>query len=157
MRSPKQRATLGAMPSRNRRLPHDLSWPLTLTDIRTALGEQESALTHPDFVDRPYGDGTVLHVEWGPPHSSNYGNGIHPGLWSSVHVHIGPLPAAERAAARQALREHALPELVAWIGAARRASQGWALTRHSRSWRVTGSATVHRDDWKPYRRPYDQP
>ncbi|WNI25982.1 hypothetical protein [Streptomyces sp. ITFR-16] len=145
------------MPSRNRRLPRHLSWPLTPTDIRTALGEQESALTHPDFADHPYEDRTLLHVEWSPPVSSNYGNGIHPDLWSSVAVRVGPLPATERAAARQALREHALPELAAWIDASRRAPQGWTLSRHSRSWRVEGRATVHRDDWKPYRRPGDQP
>ncbi|MEV0977748.1 hypothetical protein [Streptomyces sp. NPDC049915] len=141
------------MPSRNRRLPRDVSWPLTPTDIRAALGEQESDLTHLNFWDRPHGDGTLLHAEWLPPVSANYGNGIHPDLWSSVHIGVTPLPAAERAGARQLLRQHALPELVAWIDAARSAPETWALAPHSRSWRLAGSATIHRDDWQPYRCP----
>ncbi|MFF9815103.1 hypothetical protein [Streptomyces sp. NPDC014006] len=138
------------MPSRNRRLPRELSWPLTPTDIRSVLGEQESDLTHLNFWYRPHGDGTLLHAEWYPPLSSNYGNGTHPDLWSSVQIDVCPLPATERAGARPLLRQHALPELVNWIAAARRAPETWALAPHSRSWRLAGGTTVHRDDWQPY-------
>ncbi|MFG1808165.1 hypothetical protein [Streptomyces sp. NPDC049040] len=139
------------MPSRSRRLPRDLSWPLTATDIRSALGEQESDLVELRFGNVPYDDGTLLHADWTPPLSSNYGAGVHPSLWNSVAIRVAPLPPGERAAARRILRTDALPELATWIHAARRAPQGWTLTRHSRSWRLAGSITVHRDDRQPYR------
>ncbi|MFJ3310695.1 hypothetical protein ACIPSA_48675 [Streptomyces sp. NPDC086549] len=139
------------MPARNRRLPRDLSWPLTTSDIRSALGEQVTNAADLGFDNRPHDDGTLLHVEWIPPISSNYGSGIHPALWYSVRICVAPLPATERAVARRALQQHALPELASWIGAARRAPEGWTLTRRSRCWRVTGSTTAYRDDWQPYR------
>ncbi|MFE0653382.1 hypothetical protein ACFVZH_32915 [Streptomyces sp. NPDC059534] len=139
------------MPARNRRLPRDLSWPLTTSDIRAALGEQVTSAADLGFDERPHDDGTLLHVEWIPPISSNYGNGIHPTLWSSVRIRVAPLPATERAAARYALRQRALPELAAWIGAAQRAPEGWTLTWHSRSWRLVPGATAYRDDYQPYR------
>lgn len=139
------------MPARNRRLPRDLSWPLTTSDIRAALGEQVADAADVGFVDQPRSDGTLLHVEWIPPISSNYGSGIHPALWYSVRVRVAPLPSTERAAARGILREHALPELAAWISAAQRAPVGWTLTRRSRSWRTAGSTAIHTDDWQPYR------
>lgn len=96
------------------------------------------------------GDGTALHVEWVPPVSSNYGGGIHPRWWSTAWIRVAPLPATERAAARHVLRQVALPELAAWISAARRAPEAWALSPHSRSWRPAGSTTVYRDDRQPY-------
>ncbi|MEH0448002.1 MULTISPECIES: hypothetical protein [unclassified Streptomyces] len=139
------------MPARNRRLPRGLSWPLTASDIRAALGEQVGEGADLGFGDHPHSDGTVLHVEWVPPISSNYGSGIHPSLWYSVRIRVAPLPSAERAAVRRVLQEQALPELAAWIRAAQRAPEGWTLTRRSRSWRTAGSAAVHRDDWQPYR------
>lgn len=138
------------MPARNRRLPRDLSWPLTPTDIRIALDTQETDDVDVDFGDRPWGDGTALCVEWVPPTSSNYGAGIHPRWWSTVRIRIAPLPATERAAARHALRQSALPELAAWISAAQHAPEAWTLTRHSRSWRPEGNLTVYRDDQQPY-------
>ncbi|MER7581228.1 hypothetical protein [Kitasatospora sp. NPDC097691] len=139
------------MPSRNRRLPRGLSWPLTPTDIRTVLREQKTDTVDLDFADRPCDDGTLLHAEWLPPLSSNYGCGIHPSLWSSVRIRVTPLPSTRRAAAREALRQQALPELAAWIDAAERAPEAWTLTRHSRSWRLVGGTTDHRDDGRPYR------
>ncbi|MDQ0964312.1 hypothetical protein QFZ66_008190 [Streptomyces sp. B4I13] len=148
MRAP---GILGLVPARNRRLPRDLSWPLTPSDIRAALGEQVADAADVSFVDQPRGDGTLLHVEWIPPISSNYGSGIHPALWYSVSIRVAPLPSTERAAARSILREHALPELAAWIRAAQRAPEAWTLTRHSRSWRTAGSTAVCTDDRQPYR------
>ncbi|WP_159025022.1 hypothetical protein [Streptomyces sp. CB01373] len=139
------------MPARNRRLPRSLSWPLTTSDIRAALGEQMADAVDLSFDDRPHDDGTLLHVEWVPPISSNYGNGVHPAWWNSMRIGAAPLPATERATARRALQQHALAELAAWISAARRAPEGWTLTRRSRSWRLTGSTTAYRDDGQPYR------
>ncbi|MFD4656097.1 hypothetical protein ACFWP2_10760 [Kitasatospora sp. NPDC058444] len=138
------------MPARNRRLPRDLAWPLTPTDIRTALGAREPEAVDLDFDGRPWEDGTALHVEWVPRLSANHGGGIHPRWWSTVRIRVAPVPAAERAAARHLLRQDALPELAAWIDAARRAPQTWALARHSRSWRPEGSGTARRDDHRPY-------
>ncbi|WP_045696133.1 hypothetical protein [Streptomyces rubellomurinus] len=139
------------MSARNRRLPRDLAWPLTLTDIRTAIGPEEAAAAGVDFGARPWGDGTALHVEWVPRLPANYGGGIHPAWWNTVRIGVSPLPAGERAAARRVLRESALPELAEWIGAARRESETWRLSRHSRSWRPEGEGAVHRDDGRPYR------
>ncbi|AVV47138.1 hypothetical protein PYK79_19245 [Streptomyces sp. ID05-04B] len=139
------------MPARNRRLPRDLSWPLTTSDIRAALGEQGADVADVRFVDQPRSDGTLLEVEWIPPISSNYGSGIHPSLWCSVSIRVAPLPSTGRAAARGILREHALPELAAWISAARRAPEAWTLTRRSRSWRTAGSTAICTDDRQPYR------
>ncbi|MER6563524.1 hypothetical protein ABT300_38535 [Streptomyces sp. NPDC001027] len=139
------------MPARNRRLPRDMSWPLTASDIRAALGEQVADAADVGFGDQARSDGTLLHVEWTPPISSNYGSGIHPALWNSIRIRVMPLPSTERAAARRVLRENALPELAAWISAARRAPEGWTLTRRSRSWRTAGGAAVSRDDGQPYR------
>ncbi|MFE9171367.1 hypothetical protein ACFYNZ_17895 [Streptomyces kebangsaanensis] len=140
------------MPARNRRLPRHLSWPLTPTDIRDALGEQEAEAAELSFADQLVEDGTLLYVWWIPPRVSNYGNGFHPSLWYSVQITVCPLPATERAAARHTLRQHALPELRAWIDTARQAPESWTLTEHWRSWRLTGggAAVVHSDDWKPY-------
>ncbi|MGW7445150.1 hypothetical protein [Kitasatospora sp. NPDC054795] len=138
------------MPARNRRLPRDLSWPLTPTDIRAVLGAQEAEAAHLEFGNRPWEDGTALHVEWVPGLSADHGGGIRPRWWSPVRIGVAPLPASERAAARHVLRQSALPELAAWIDAARRAPQTWTLSRHSRSWRPEGSGTAHRDDLRPY-------
>ncbi|MFE7526496.1 hypothetical protein ACFU7Y_12305 [Kitasatospora sp. NPDC057542] len=138
------------MPARNHRLPRDLAWPLTPTDIRTVLGAHETDAADLDFDNRPWEDGTALHVEWVPRLSSNYGGGIHPTWWCTVRIRVAPLPAADRAAARHILRQNALPELAAWISAARHAPEPWTLSRHSRSWRPEGSSTAHRDDQQPY-------
>ncbi|MBD0695880.1 hypothetical protein [Streptomyces sp. CBMA123] len=67
-----------------------------------------------------------------------------------MRIRVAPLPAAERAAARHILRQSALPELAAWISAARHAPETWTLSRHSRSWRSEGSSTAHRDDQQSY-------
>lgn len=139
-----------AVPARNRHLPRHLSWPLTSTDVRTALGEQMSEVKSLSFNQRCCDDGTLLSVYWTPVISSNYGSGYHPSFWSSVRISISPLPATARAAARQALRAHALPELSDWITEARRAPDGWTLTRHQRSWRLAGHATAHSDDGQPF-------
>ncbi|GAA2744268.1 hypothetical protein [Kitasatospora cinereorecta] len=136
------------MPARNRRLPRDLSWPLTPTDLRAVPGAEDADLW---FNNRPSDDGTLLHAEWIPPIRSNYGVGLHPSVWSTVRIRISPLPGTERAHARSVLRSHALPELAAWIAAARRAPEAWILSRHSRSWRLTGGTTTHREDHQPYR------
>ncbi|MGA5821666.1 hypothetical protein ACPC54_27825 [Kitasatospora sp. NPDC094028] len=138
------------MSARSRRLPRDLAWPLTLTDIRTALGPQGAEGVEVEFGSRPWGDGTALDVEWVPRLSANYGGGIHPAWWNTVRIGVSPLPAGERAAARRVLRESALPELVEWIGAARRASETWRLSRHRRRWRPEGDGTVRRDDQRPW-------
>lgn len=139
------------MPARNRRLPRHLSWPLTASDVRAALGEQAAGTVALHFDERPHEDGTLLRVEWIPHIASNYGSGLHPSCWNSVRVRVAPLPAAQRATARRVLKAHALDELVAWVEAARSAPEGWALSRRSRSWRPAENATVHRDDEQPYR------
>lgn len=124
------------MPARNRHLPRGLSWPLTASDVRAALGEPMADAVRLGFDHRPHGDGTLLHVEWIPQLPSNYGGGIHPTLWNSARVRVAPLPSSERAAARRALRLHALPELAAWIAAAHHAPEPWTLTRPTHSWRL---------------------
>ncbi|WP_407913995.1 hypothetical protein [Kitasatospora sp. NE20-6] len=139
------------MPARNRRLPRHLSWPLTPTDIRTALGDRLAEVDEVHFDDRPWDDGTLLHVAFTPVVPSNHGNGIHPDRWLRIQVSVAPLPAADRAAARHVLQQHALAELRAWIDGARRAPEAWTLTRHSRSWCLAGSSAAHRDDGRPYR------
>ncbi|MGW6982988.1 hypothetical protein ACWGE1_26715 [Streptomyces sp. NPDC054932] len=139
------------MSARNRRLPRDLSWPLSPTDIRTALGTGETIAVDLRFDDRTWSDGTLLHVEWIPPLSSNYGTGIDPGLWNTVRIHIAPIADIRRGIARLALLRHALPELAAWTYAARSAPEGWALSSHSRSWRFEDRSIAHRDDHEPYR------
>ncbi|MFD5617574.1 hypothetical protein [Streptomyces yangpuensis] len=138
------------MSARNRHLPRDLSWPLSPNDIRTALGAAEMPAVNLQFDDRPWSDGTLLHAEWIPPLSSNHGTGTDPGLWNSVRIRIAPITDARRGVARLALLRHALPELAAWTGSARRAPEGWTLSRHSRSWRYEGRAIAHRDDHQPY-------
>ncbi|MFJ1756124.1 hypothetical protein [Kitasatospora sp. NPDC088134] len=138
------------MPARNRGLPRDLSWPLTPGDLRAALGEGEPDAVDLTFDGRCWDDGTLLHAEWVPPISSNHGGGIHPVLWSSVRVSVAPLPAARRALARRVLRQHALPDLAAWIGALRSAPEARTLSRRSRSWRLVGDAVAHRDDGRAY-------
>ncbi len=55
------------MPARNRRLPRHLSWPLTTTDIRSALGVEEADSVRLYFGGRLAEDGTVLYVQWVPP------------------------------------------------------------------------------------------
>ncbi|MET8542525.1 hypothetical protein ABZW03_17990 [Kitasatospora sp. NPDC004799] len=134
------------MPARNRRLPRDHSWPLTPTDLHSVLGTPEEGVYSLDFYGRPLDDGTLLRVVWNPPRSSNYSYGGRSSLWPNVGVGVAPLPAADRADARRALRQYALPELAAWIDAIRHAPETWALTRRSRSWRLAGDATVHCDD-----------
>lgn len=119
-------------------------------DIRAVLEEEAATDIDLGFDNRPRADGTVLHVEWVPPISSNYGGGIHPTLWSSMRIRVAPLAATDRNAARKALRQHALPELADWISAARCAPEVWTLSRHSRDWRTAGHSTVHRDDGQPY-------
>ncbi|MFE3504983.1 hypothetical protein ACFXPX_16785 [Kitasatospora sp. NPDC059146] len=142
------------MPSRNRRLPSGLSWPLTATDVRDALGvlgAERADTVRLDFDSRPWEDGTLLHAEWIPPVRSNYGTGgFHPAWWSTVRVGVSPLPAAERPTARLALRHGALPELAAWIDATRTAPETWTHSRHSRRWRLAGTATTFCDDLRPW-------
>ncbi|MGW6912890.1 hypothetical protein ACWGB8_03550 [Kitasatospora sp. NPDC054939] len=139
------------MSARNRRLPRDLSWPLSPTDIhRRGLGAGWAIPVDLRFDVRPWSDGTLLHVEWIPPVSSNYGTGTHPGLWNSIRIHIAPIADARRGRARLALLAHALPGLAAWTEAARCAPEGWALSSHSRSWRFEGRYVCHRDDHEPY-------
>ncbi|WP_329561097.1 hypothetical protein [Kitasatospora sp. NBC_01266] len=139
------------MPARNRRLPRHLSWPLTRTDVQTALGERFAEVDELSFGGHPWGDGTLLHVGWTPVVRANYGSGVHPSRWCRIHVSVCPLPAADRAAARRALQEHVLAELGAWIDNARHAPETWTLTWHSRSWRLVAGAAAHRDDRQPYR------
>ncbi|MDH6135397.1 hypothetical protein P3T37_004812 [Kitasatospora sp. MAA4] len=139
------------MPARNRRLPRDQSWPLTTTDIRTVLGVPEAGVYSLSFHERPMDDGTLLTVIWNPPISSNYSfAGSHSSPPRSVGIGIVPLPATDRAEARNALRQHALPELAAWIDAVRHAPETWTLTQRRRSWRLAGNSTAYRDDWQPY-------
>ncbi|MFJ3221522.1 hypothetical protein ACIPLC_37115 [Kitasatospora sp. NPDC086801] len=96
-------------------------------------------------------DGTLLQVVWNAPLSSNYGySGIRSSLSRSVGIGVAPLLSTDRAGARQALRQYALPELVAWIDAVQHAPETWILTSRRRSWRLAGNSTVYRDDWQPY-------
>ncbi|MEV6205680.1 hypothetical protein [Kitasatospora sp. NPDC051914] len=139
------------MPARNRRLPRHLSWPLTPTDLREALGGEPVAPDAVSFDGHPWGDGTLLQVTWLPPTSSNYGQGIHPGLWNTLQIAVAPLPAGERAAARELLRGRVLPELRAWIANARQAPEGWKLSPHSRSWRIEDGTVTRGEDGQPYR------
>ncbi|KIQ64911.1 hypothetical protein TR51_12510 [Kitasatospora griseola] len=130
------------MPARNRLLPRGLSWPLTPTDIRSALAEEDGTSVPLDFGRTAREDGVLLTVEWVPQIRSNYGGGIHPTWWETYRIQVAPLPSARRAAARQALRTEALPALAAWIAAARAAPEGWRSVRHSRSWQLAGDGVV---------------
>ncbi|MGX4733686.1 hypothetical protein [Kitasatospora griseola] len=135
------------MPARNRLLPRGLSWPLTPTDIRSALVEEDGTTVPLDFGRIAREDGVLLTVEWVPQIRGNYGGGIHPIWWETCRIRVAPLPSARRAAARQALRTEALPALAAWIAAARTAPEGWRSAGHCRSWRVVdGGAVMWLDD-----------
>ncbi len=139
------------MPARNRRLPRHLSWPLTTTDICSALDEPLSRTLHLDFDSVPWTDGTLLRARWVPPTGSNYGTGLHPDWWSSVWITVGPLPSGERATAHRILHDQAFPELRAWVGRARNGSEAWALSRHSIAWRLDGQSLHLSRDQRPYR------
>ncbi|MEV7599052.1 hypothetical protein AB0O91_16880 [Kitasatospora sp. NPDC089797] len=138
------------MPARNRRLPRDLSWPLTPTDLREGLGAQEAEAADVYFGELPSDDGFVLLARWEPQPSSNYSHsGVRPAWWSPVRIVVAPVPAAERAATRRALRQDALPRLAAWITAARRAPEGWRMAPHDCSWGFRDGAVLHRGDGPP--------
>ncbi|MFJ4188778.1 hypothetical protein [Kitasatospora sp. NPDC089509] len=141
------------MPARNRRLPRHLSWPLTPTDLREALGApetQESDAADVHFGTLPPGDGPLLTVSWEPRPSSNYTfSGTRPSWWTPVRISVGTVPGTERAATRHALRQSALPELAAWIRAARQAPEAWRLSTHRRSWLLTGDGVTHCGDAPP--------
>ncbi|QKW23401.1 hypothetical protein HUT16_33805 [Kitasatospora sp. NA04385] len=139
------------MPARNRRLPRHLSWPLTSTDIASALGEPPSDALRLSFFDHHWTDGTLLKADWVPPIGSNHGAGLPPDWWSSVFITVAPVPGGERATTRRILREQALPELRRWIDDARHRSQAWALSRHSISWRLAGRSLHLSHDGRPYR------
>ncbi len=143
-------AILGIVPARNRRLPRHLSWPLTSTDVCSALGETPSSALRLSFFDHHWTDGTVLQVSWVPPIGSNYGTGLPPDWWSSVWITVGPVPGGERAAVRQVLREQALPELRSWVEKARNGSEAWALSRHSIAWRYVDQSLHLSCDQQPY-------
>jgi hypothetical protein len=124
------------MPARDRKLPRGLAWPLTAADISDALripvgGTSGNAL---DFWTRN-GGGTVLYAQWAPSLFAGV-----PGF----RISVCPVPAAERAAAREILRREALPQLDAWIAEASQASESWLLARHVREWRlIEGRLTCH--------------
>ncbi|WP_159400262.1 hypothetical protein [Streptomyces sp. XY431] len=138
------------MPARNRRLPRHLSWPLTSTDICSALGETPSNALQLGFFDHHWTDRTLLKARWVPPTGSNYGTGLPPDWWSSVWITVGPIPSSERATAHQVLREQALPELRTWVGKARNGSEAWALSRHSIAWRYVDQSLDLSHDQQPY-------
>jgi hypothetical protein len=132
-------AILGGMPARDRNLPRGLAWPLTATDVSDAVRIPLGGTSVNDlrFLTRD-GDDTVLYVEWVPRRPSNYGHGG--GLFGGVpgfRISVCPVPAAERAAAREILRGEALPQLDAWIAEASRASESWLATRQRCFWRLT--------------------
>ncbi|MFD8597985.1 hypothetical protein ACFV1L_23555 [Kitasatospora sp. NPDC059646] len=139
------------MSARHRRLPRHLSWPLTSTDLRSALGEAPSDALQVSFGSRGSTDGSLLDALWRPPVGSNYGNGLHPRWWSSVWIVVIPVPSAERAATRGLLRDLALPALRDWVDRARNGSEGWALTGHSLSWRLVDQRLHLSRDRQPYR------
>ncbi|MFD0568106.1 hypothetical protein ACFQ0T_00935 [Kitasatospora gansuensis] len=133
------------MPARNRRLPRHLSWPLTSSDLDAALGERMPRVERLYFADRPHGDGTVLSIQW-------YGVTVHPTLRSKLSLTVFPVPAAERAAARQVLLRSGLPEVTAWADRAVAAPETWREATHYRHWRLAADGAVaHRDDFDPYR------
>ncbi|MFF0391104.1 hypothetical protein ACFYS8_20810 [Kitasatospora sp. NPDC004615] len=138
------------MPARNRRLPRHLSWPLTSTDVCSALGETPSNALMLHFDNVPRTDGTLLRASWMPPIGSNYGTGLCPDMWSSVWITIATVPSGERAAARRILREQALPALREWVDKARHGSEAWALSRHSISWRLVDQSLHLSRDQQPY-------
>ncbi|MFE2105899.1 hypothetical protein ACFXAF_08520 [Kitasatospora sp. NPDC059463] len=144
------------MPARNRRLPRHLSWPLTSTDICSALGERPSSTLRIGFSDHHRTDGTLLRARWVPPAGSNYGTGLPPDWWSSVWITIGPVASSERATARQVLREQALPELRTWVEKARHGSPAWALSRRTVAWRYVDRSLHLSHDQQPYR-PVERP
>ncbi|MFJ8475655.1 hypothetical protein [Kitasatospora sp. NPDC094011] len=138
------------MPARNRRLPRHLSWPLTPTDLREALGARELEAVDLYFGEHPASDGHLLSVLWSPRPSSSYSfGGTRPPWWSHVRIGVGPVPATERAVTRHALQQDALPELAAWITAARRAPEAWTLSRHTRHWHVEDGAVTRCDEGLP--------
>ncbi|MGW4649782.1 hypothetical protein [Kitasatospora sp. NPDC004289] len=132
------------MSARNRRLPRHLSWPLRPNDVRAALGVGPAAAVDLAFDDRPWKDGTLLHVAWVPALDS----GLDP--LSCLRIRIAPTADAYRTAARLVMLGHAMPQFAAWTAAARATSGGWGLSAHSRSWRLAGRGVQHRDDERPY-------
>ncbi|MFJ9518526.1 hypothetical protein ACIRPK_09705 [Kitasatospora sp. NPDC101801] len=132
------------MPARNRRLPSHLSWPLTPSDLDAALGERMARVEELYFGSRPAEDGSLLSVRW-------YGMTVHPSLRQRLSMTVVPLPAAERAVARQVLVQCCLPEVAAWIDRAVAAPETWRQAGHHRHWRPAGAGVTHRDDFDPYR------
>ncbi|MGW4378455.1 hypothetical protein [Kitasatospora sp. NPDC004531] len=131
------------MPARNRKLPRGLSWPLTPTDIRSALGGADDAPPDVTFCRWQVDGGSeVLAVEWLPELRGNYGGGRHSDLWETCQIWVYPLPSSRRAAAREALRAEALPALAVWTAAARTAPEGWRTVRRRRAWRVAEDGAV---------------
>lgn len=137
---------VGFMSARNRRLPRDLAWPLTSTDIGAALGPRMAHVSAARFTARPRDDGTVLRVEWVPALVSNYGVGRMPSHMLGLQITVYPLTAVERAAARAVLQQGALPELDAWICAALQASESWLRVRHGRRWRLADGQLAPHDE-----------
>ncbi|WP_033258964.1 MULTISPECIES: hypothetical protein [Kitasatospora] len=135
------------MPARNRLLPRNRSWPLTATDVRTALGDPMMDGVILSFHEHPSESRVLLSATWNRTVRSNYAYGETPDWWGKVLVGVGNLPSAERAAARELLREQALPALREWTAEAlRRADEPWALRTRQRHWSVLDGRVVHCDE-----------
>nr|WP_189786085.1 hypothetical protein [Streptomyces capitiformicae] len=132
------------MPSRNRRLPRHRSWPLTATDISEALDDQMAHVSDVSFLTGHSEEGYVLGIEWTAAQPFNYGRGIHPDA-SGFRIDVLPVPAADRADARTALRTYALPQLGEWINQALAAPETWRSSDHRRYWRLADGLLTHHD------------
>ncbi|MPY31640.1 hypothetical protein FNH09_10205 [Streptomyces adustus] len=133
------------MSARNRRLPRHRAWPLTTTDIEGCLGPLMSRVTDLRFLMGQDSGSVVLGAAWVAPLSRNYGRGVHPdSVGARIDVH--PVDATERAAVRAVLREHALPQLHAWVTRTIAADETWRLTDHQHYWRLTDGLLTHRDE-----------
>ncbi|MBD0695451.1 hypothetical protein BG452_03965 [Streptomyces sp. CBMA123] len=121
-----------------------MSWPLTPTDIRTALGDALMDAVDLSFHEHISGSEVLLSAIWHPMTRSNYDYGELPDWWGKVQVSVGALPSHERARAREVLREHALPALRDWTAEAlQRTGEAWALHTRHRHWWVEDGRVHH--------------
>ncbi|MFE4449456.1 hypothetical protein [Streptomyces sp. NPDC056796] len=133
------------MSARNRRLPRHRAWPLTSTDIDVCLGPYMSRVTDLRFLTGQDSGSIVLGAAWVAPESRTYGRGVHPdSVGFSIDVH--PVDATDRAATRDVLRAHALPQLRAWVEQGVAADETWRLTGHQHYWRLVDGRLTHRDE-----------
>ncbi len=87
----------------------------------------------------------VLSAAWVAPAPRTYGRGVHPDA-VGIRIDVHPVDAASRAASRDVLRAHGLPQLHAWVVQSLAADETWQLTAHRRHWRLSGGRLTYRDE-----------